>query len=124
MKKYILIIMALLAVNTLPAQNASGKLTVWSFTEELANMINNPKWGFKAKYLEIQVQYSQTPSDQFEYRLDPALASGWGAPDIVALETSFVRKYVESGFLLYIAGEKTKAQALADFKSQAERLEK
>jgi ABC-type glycerol-3-phosphate transport system substrate-binding protein len=89
----------LLAVNILPAQNASGKLTVWSFTDELAEMINKY---FKPTHQEIQIQYSQTPSDQFEYKLDPVLASGRGAPDIIALESSFVRKYVESGYLLDI----------------------
>jgi ABC-type glycerol-3-phosphate transport system substrate-binding protein len=94
--------MILLTVNILPAQNVSGKLTVWSFTDELANMINNPTLGFKAKHPEVQVQYSQTPSDQFENRLDPVLDSGRGAPDIIALESSFVRKYVESGSLLDI----------------------
>jgi ABC-type glycerol-3-phosphate transport system substrate-binding protein len=99
-KKFVFLVMTLLAVNILPAQNVSGKLTVWSFTDELANMINNPLWGFKAKHPGVQVQYSQTPSDQFENKLDPVLASGRGAPDIIALESSFVRKYVESGYLL------------------------
>jgi len=114
-KKYILLIMTLLAVNILPAQDAGGKLTVWSFTEELANMINNPTWGFKAKHSGVGVQYSQTPSDQFENRLDPVFASGRGAPDIVALESSFVRKYVESGFLLDITDiyEANKSKLLA-----------
>jgi len=101
-KKIIFLIITLLAVNILPAQNADGKLTVWSFTDELANMINNPLWGFKAKHSGVQVKYSQTPSDQFENKLDPVLASGRGAPDIFALESSFVRKYVESGYLLDI----------------------
>jgi len=102
MKKFIFLIMASLSVNILLAQNASGKLTVWSFTDELANMINNPTWGFKVKHPEVGVVYSQTPSDQFENRLYPVFASGRGAPDIIALESAFVRKYVESGFLLDI----------------------
>jgi ABC-type glycerol-3-phosphate transport system substrate-binding protein len=107
--------MALFAVNTLPAQNVSGKLTVWSFTDELANMTNNPTWGFKAKYPGVEVVYSQTPSDQFQNKLDPVLASGRGAPDIIALESSFVRKYVESGFLLDITDiyEANKSKLLA-----------
>jgi ABC-type glycerol-3-phosphate transport system substrate-binding protein len=107
--------MSLLAVNTLPAQNVDGKLTVWSFTDELANMTNNPTWGFKAKHPGIGVVYSQTPSDQFEYKLDPVLASGRGAPDVFALEVAFVRKYVESGFLLDITDiyEANKSKLLA-----------
>jgi ABC-type glycerol-3-phosphate transport system substrate-binding protein len=91
--------MVLLAVNILPAQNANGKLTVWSFIDELMELTNKY---FKPAHQGVQVQYSQTPKDQFENKLDPVLASGRGAPDVFALELSFVRKYVESGFLLDI----------------------
>jgi ABC-type glycerol-3-phosphate transport system substrate-binding protein len=79
---------------------AGGKLVIWSFTDELKNMTENPTWGFKATHPKIDVEYSQTPSDQFQAKIDPVLASGQGAPDIIALESAFVRKYVESGLLL------------------------
>ena len=94
---------------------AGGKLVVWSFTDELANMTNNPTWGFKATHPGIEVEYSQTPSDQFQAKIDPVLASGQGAPDIIALESAFVRKYVESGLLLDITDiyEPKKASLLA-----------
>jgi ABC-type glycerol-3-phosphate transport system substrate-binding protein len=94
---------------------AGGKLVVWSFTDELANMTNNPTWGFKATHPGIDVEYSQTPSDQFQAKIDPVLASGQGAPDIIALESAFVRKYVESGLLLDITDiyESKKASLLA-----------
>jgi len=82
------------------SKEAGGKLVIWSFTDELANMTNNPQWGFKATHPGIDVEYSQTPSDQFQAKIDPVLASGQGAPDIIALESAFVRKYVESGLLL------------------------
>jgi ABC-type glycerol-3-phosphate transport system substrate-binding protein len=97
MKKFISLIIALLAINILPAQNASGKLTVWSFTDELTNMISDY---FKLTHQKIQVEYSMTLSDQFQHKLDPVLSSGRKAPDVFALEDSFVRKYVESGYLL------------------------
>jgi multiple sugar transport system substrate-binding protein len=80
----------------------SGKLVIWSFTDELANMTNNPTWGYKATHPGVDVEYSQTPSDQFQAKLDPVLQTGQGAPDIIALESAFVRKYVESGKLLDI----------------------
>jgi len=82
------------------SRESGGKLVIWSFTDELANMTNNPQWGFKATHPGIEVEYSQTPSDQFQAKIDPVLASGQGAPDIIALESAFVRKYVESGLLL------------------------
>jgi len=80
----------------------SGKLVIWSFTDELANMTNNPNWGYKTTHPGVDVEYSQTPSDQFQAKLDPVLQTGQGAPDIIALESAFVRKYVESGKLLDI----------------------
>jgi len=92
-----------------------GKLVIWSFTDELANMTNNPQWGFKATHPGIEVEYSQTPSDQFQAKIDPVLASGQGAPDIIALESAFVRKYVESGLLLDVTDiyEANKSKLLA-----------
>jgi ABC-type glycerol-3-phosphate transport system substrate-binding protein len=98
MRKFIFITITLIAVNnTLPAQDADGKLTVWSHTDELREMVNNY---FKPAYPRMQIQYTQTPSDQFQYKLDPVLASGRGSPDVITLERSFVRKYVESGHLM------------------------
>lgn len=84
-----------------PSGGASGgTLVVWSFTDEIDKMVNEPSWGFKATHPGINVTYSQTPSDQFQAKIDPVLATGQGAPDIIALESAFVRKYVESGLLL------------------------
>jgi len=77
----------------------SGKLVIWSFTDELANMTNNY---YKGTHPGVEVEYSQTPSDQFQAKLDPVLQTGQGVPDIIALESAFVRKYVESGKLLDI----------------------
>jgi len=93
----------------------SGKLVIWSFTDELAYMTNSPTWGFKATHPKVQVEYSQTPSDHFQAKLDPVLASGKGTPDIIALESAFVRKYVESGQLLDITDiyEANKSKLLA-----------
>jgi len=89
----------------------SGKLVIWSFTDELANMTNNY---YKQSHPGVEVEYSQTPSDQFQAKIDPVLASGQGAPDIIALESAFVRKYVESGLLLDITDiyEANKAKLL------------
>lgn len=79
------------------AKAASGKLVIWSFTDELKNMVDNY---YVPTHPAVQVEYSLTPTDQFPNKLDPVLASGQGAPDVFALEDSFVRKYVESGLLL------------------------
>lgn len=99
MKNFIFVIMALIAVNILPAQNASGNLTVWSYADEVSHMINNY---FNKTHPGIKINYSQTQSDQFQKKVDPVLASGRGAPDVFTLEAAFIRKYVESDNLLDI----------------------
>jgi ABC-type glycerol-3-phosphate transport system substrate-binding protein len=95
--------------------NVNEQLTIWSYTDELANMVNNPVWGFRATHPGVKINYSQTPSDQFQAKLDPTLAAGRGTPDIITLESSFVRKYVESGLLLDITDiyEANKSKLLA-----------
>jgi ABC-type glycerol-3-phosphate transport system substrate-binding protein len=77
----------------------TAQLKVWSFTDELRDIVN--KYYIKSRP-GVEIDYSQTSSDQFQSRIDPLLASGQGAPDIISLEASFVRKYVESGLLLDI----------------------
>lgn len=79
------------------SSEATNKLVVWSFTDELEKIINNY---YKPTHPEMIIEYSMTPTDQFPNKLDPVLASGSGAPDVFALEDAFVRKYVESGLLL------------------------
>ncbi len=81
-------------------KEASGKLVVWSFTDELKDMVDNY---YGPTHPNVQIEYSMTPTDQFPNKLDPVLASGQGAPDVFALEAAFVRKYVESGLLLDIS---------------------
>ena len=76
------------------AKEEAKKLVVWSFTDELQNMIENY---YKKDRSGIEVDYSLTPTDQFPNKLDPVLASGSGAPDVFALEDAFVRKYIEQG---------------------------
>lgn len=72
-------------------------LEVWSFTDEAEKMIteyylkDNPD-------LPYEIKIVQTPTDQFEQKLDPILGSD-NAPDVVFLEQMFVKKYVESGML-------------------------
>jgi len=86
----------LIAVSFLSAQ-AGGRLSLWSFTDEVEDLINNY---FRRDNRAIQIDYSYITIDQFENRLDRVLASGRGAPDVIALEDAFVRRYVESGELL------------------------
>jgi len=78
--------------------NSSSKLTLWAFTDELGKMMKSNY--YKPSYKGINVTVSETAADKFQNNLDKVLFSGNGAPDVFALEDAFVRKYVESGFLM------------------------
>jgi ABC-type glycerol-3-phosphate transport system substrate-binding protein len=97
-----------------PAAGAAGSETLvfWSFTDELDGIVNNY---YKAAHPGVTVEYTLTPTAQFPDKLDPVLATGQGAPDVFALESAFVRKYVESGLLLDITDiyEANKSKLLA-----------
>ncbi|MCL2764813.1 MAG: ABC transporter substrate-binding protein [Treponema sp.] len=97
MKKALVIIGAIFILFSVAGCARQDGLVVWSFTDELENMINNY---YRIAFPDVKINYSLTPSDNFETRLDPVLATGRGAPDIFALESAFVRKYIESGQLL------------------------
>jgi multiple sugar transport system substrate-binding protein len=104
MKKVVIILCVVLMLFSISGcqKKVTGKLVIWSFTDELAKMTNgdpkSPKFNvyFTKTHPGIKVEYSQTPSDEFQAKIDPVLATGQGAPDIIALESAFVRKYVES----------------------------
>jgi ABC-type glycerol-3-phosphate transport system substrate-binding protein len=116
MKKILVMVLVALTFFSVIGCKKAPDLVIWSFTDELANMTNNKDWGFKATHPEIKkIEYSQTPSDQFQAKIDPVLSTGQGAPDIIALESAFVRKYVESGLLLDITDiyESKKSSLLA-----------
>ena len=98
MRKALVIVCAVLVLfSAIGCARQQEGLVVWSFTDELENMINNY---FIPAHPDFKINYSLTPTEQFTNRLDPVLASGRGAPDVFALEAAFVRKYVESGLLL------------------------
>jgi len=96
----ILFAIAMFMASVLPAQNASGKLTVWTFTDEVENMVKNY---FMPSHREVQIEQTIIKSEDFQNKLDPVLYSDRGTPpDVMALESAFVRKYIESGLLLDI----------------------
>ena len=91
---------------------ANDGLVVWSFTDEVEGIINNY---YRRDNPSVRLRYEYTPTDQFERRLDPVLASGRGTPDVIVLESAFVRKYVEGGQLLDLTDiyERNKSKLLA-----------
>ncbi len=85
------------------ASGSSGKdeLVVWTFTSELSTMINDYYLPAHDD-LAYDIRIVEIPSDQFETKLDPILGAK-DAPDVIALESAFVKKYVESGMMADLA---------------------
>ncbi len=81
---------------TAPAAPAKTVLKVWSFTNE----INTMAIAFEGKHPEVDVQYTMIPMTNGEYQTKLKAALGTAdAPDVIALEASFVKSYVESDML-------------------------
>ena len=101
MKRFALIgaaVLLLLPMFTGCPGGREDRLVVWSFTDEIEDWIRMFNIG---DAIGMPIEYSLTPTDQFPDRLTPALATGGAAaPDVFALESAFVRFYIESGLLL------------------------
>jgi multiple sugar transport system substrate-binding protein len=82
--------------STSPSTGQQKTLKIWSFTNEVKVF----SLAFQEKYPDIKVEYTMIPMTNGEYqtRLRNAITGG-DLPDVVVLEASFVREYVESNFL-------------------------
>ena len=76
---------------------AKETLVVWTFTDEIKGMIENYYLADNPD-LPYNVEVTVVPNDNYQQKLDPALASGKSAPDVFALEAAYVKKYVDSDF--------------------------
>jgi multiple sugar transport system substrate-binding protein len=71
-------------------------LNVWSFTNE----INTMAVAYECKNPNVDVVYTMIPMTNGEYQTKLLASLGTAeAPDVIALEASFVKEYVESDFL-------------------------
>ena len=93
------------------------KLVVWTFTDEIQKMIEN--YYLKAyPDLPYEIEVVVIPNEQYQPKLDPALASGKSAPDVFALEAAYVNKYVDSKHTADLAAagfDKSKTDAVLQY---------
>lgn len=80
-----------------PAENQGDTLVVWTFTEEIKGMIENHYLKDNPD-LPYDVQIVVVPNENYQSKLDPALASGKSAPDVFALEAAYIKKYTNSPY--------------------------
>jgi len=74
----------------------SGKITVWSFTDEVGGMIEH----FNKKYPNIEVEFVVIPNQDEVYlnKLVTTLRSRDNVPDVFTGEAAFFKQFVEAGF--------------------------
>lgn len=100
MKKILSILLAVtlvlgtsgLALAEAPNTSLSGKLVVWSSGDELSRFVE----GFNKVYPNIQVEITVIPNSDFLAKLEPAMASGQGAPDVFTGESDYVKYLVNT----------------------------
>ncbi len=85
------------AEDGVPAENNGDTLVVWTFTEEIKGMIENHYLQDNPD-LPYDVQIVVVPNENYQSKLDPALASGKSAPDVFALEAAYIKKYTNSPY--------------------------
>jgi multiple sugar transport system substrate-binding protein len=79
-----------------PASAEKTVLNVWSFTNE----INTMAIAFEATHPDVDVVYTMIPMTNGEYQTKLKAAIGTtDTPDVIALESAFVKEYVEADFL-------------------------
>lgn len=77
-------------------ESTKGKtLQVWTFTTDMKKIIND-YYKPMHKKLDYKVKITVVPFENFQTKLDPVLGTKNG-PDLIALDASFVKKYVNSG---------------------------
>ena len=99
------------AVVTDPTE-LSGKITVWSFTDEVGGMIEH----FNEKYPNIEVEFVVIPNQDEVYlnKLVTTLRSRDNVPDVFTGEAAFFKQFVEAGFWEPISDAPYNAEALVD----------
>lgn len=101
---YLFILMLAIAIVGCNGDGGSSKkqLLVYTFTDEVKEMIellylrDNPDLDYEIKVVVVE-------TNSYQEAIDPLLASGKNAPDVMALEAAFVRKYVEGDYLMDIS---------------------
>lgn len=79
---------------TKKTKDINNKLAVWSFTDELQDIIDNY---YRPGNTSTEVEYRLIPTDQFPSNLEEAIKNQNYAPDVFALEDYFVRQFIEKG---------------------------
>lgn len=95
-----------------PPAALTGKLVIWSFTNEMKTFAV----AFKEKNPGVEIEFTMVPmtNGEFQTKVQAAITGG-EVPDVIALESSFVKSYVESDFLMDLTDLLPLAQELQTY---------
>lgn len=100
MKKFFSVILAVCMLFSIAAVSAcdksDGTLLVWAHTQELKTIVEDY---YLQDYPDRKVEVQVYPDDVFQTKLDGVLTTGIGAPDMMILQTGYIQKYIEAGYL-------------------------
>lgn len=90
----------------------SGRIVVWSFTDEVGQMIEP----FNEVYPNIEVEFVVIPTDGEAYlnRINNAMRSRAATPDVFTGERAFFRLFIDSGYWEPLSGPPYNAEDLVD----------
>ncbi|MCA9981173.1 MAG: carbohydrate ABC transporter substrate-binding protein [Anaerolineales bacterium] len=99
-----------------PASDSASEgktvLNVWSFTNEMMTMAT----AYEGKNPNVDIEYTMIPMTNGEYQTKLLASLGTAdAPDVIALEASFVKDYVESDFLANVGELLPEAEAAGTY---------
>ncbi len=85
-----------------------GTIEFWCFATEFENFI--PK--FNEMYPNITINWTNIPNEEIASKLETALGTGTGAPDVFVGEIAYVKKWVDSGVWENLSAAPYNADAL------------
>lgn len=90
----------------------SGKLVVWSFTDELGGMLDK----FQEYYPDIEIEFTVFPNEDEVYlnRINNTMRSRSVLPDVFTGERAWFRQMIESGYWEPLSGAPYNAEELMD----------
>ncbi len=85
------------------------KLVVWSSSMDLAEMIDYYKEMRHIDPAKLQIEFVYKNGEDYTRELEEAVSNGQSSPDIFAIDSAYVKKFVESGRCLDLGGLKKAA---------------
>jgi ABC-type glycerol-3-phosphate transport system substrate-binding protein len=98
--------------DTMAPADFEGKIVVWSFTDEVGNMVPY----FNEVYPNVEVEFVVIPNQDEVYlnKINTTLRSGAGGPDVFTGEAAFYKQFIDAGYWEPLSDAPYNAEALVN----------